>query len=112
VGVIPPNPAELLFSPMLEKLIGELRESYDVVFLDCPPVELVADTNVIARWADMTIFVVRAGLMLRDMLPNIDEFYTEKKFNNMVMLLNGTEAENSRYGYGYGYGYKYNGYSD
>lgn len=114
VGVIPPNPAELLFSPLLEKLIAELRENYDIVLLDCPPVELVADTNVIARWADMTIFVVRAGLMLRDMLPNIDEFYTEKKFNNMVMLLNGTEAEHSRYGYGYGYGYgyRYNGYSD
>ena len=112
VGVIPPNPAELLFSPLLEKLIAELRKNYDIVLLDCPPVELVADTNVIARWADMTIFVVRAGLMLRDMLPNIDEFYTEKKFNNMVMLLNGTEAENSRYGYGYGYGYRYNGYSD
>ena len=114
VGVIPPNPAELLFSPLLEKLIAELRENYDIVLLDCPPVELVADTNVIARWADMTIFVVRAGLMLRDMLPNIDEFYTEKKFNNMVMLLNGIEAEHSRYGYGYGYGYgyRYNGYSD
>ncbi len=114
VGAIPPNPAELLFSPKLEQLISELRNEYDVILLDCPPVELVADANVIARWADMTVFVVRAGLMVRDMLPSIDSFYTEKKFNNMVLLLNGTETENSRYGYGYGYGYgyHYSGYTD
>ncbi len=113
VGAIPPNPAELLFSPKLEQLITELREQYDVIFLDCPPVELVADANVIARWADSTLFVIRAGLMVRDMLPSIDEFYTEKKLNNMAIVLNGTETERSRYGYGYGYGYGYNygGYS-
>lgn len=114
VGAIPPNPAELLFSPKLEQLISELREQYDVVFLDCPPVELVADANVIARWADMTLFVIRAGLMVRELLPSIDEFYTDKKFNNMAIVLNGTETEHSRYGYGYGYGYgySYGGYSD
>ena len=122
VGAIPPNPAELLFSPKLEQLLNELRESYDVIFLDCPPVELVADANVIARWADMTVFVIRAGLMVRDMLPSIDSFYTEKKLRNMAILLNGTETEHSRYGYsygysygygyGYGYGYHYGGYSE
>lgn len=107
VGTIPPNPAELLFSPRLEQLLNELRESYDIIFLDCPPVELVADANVIARWADMTVFVIRAGLMVRDMLPSIDEFYTEKKLKNMAILLNGTETEHSRYGYSYGYSYGY-----
>ena len=118
VGTIPPNPAELLLSPRLEQLLNELRAHYDVIFLDCPPVDIVADTSVIAKWADMTVFVIRAGLMDRDMIPVVEGYYNDKKFNNMSIILNGTTSGNSRYGYsrygyhyGYGYGYGYGGYT-
>lgn len=110
VGTMPPNPAELLFSPRLQQLLDELRQQYDLIFLDCPPVEIVADASVIAKWADMTVFVVRAGLMERELLPVIEGYYKDKKFNNMSILLNGTTAAGSRYGYhryGYHYGYAY-----
>ncbi len=110
VGSLPPNPAELLDSPRLKQLIDELRQTYDLVFIDCPPYEIVADTSIIAKWADMTIFVIRAGLLEREMLPVIEEYYTEKKFHNMSLLLNGTVSASSRYGYhryGYHYGYGY-----
>lgn len=110
VGTIPPNPAELLFSDRLQKLLDELREQYDLIFLDCPPVEIVADASVIAKYADMTLFVIRAGLMEREMLPVIEGYYKDQKFRNMSVLLNGTTAAGSRYGYhryGYRYGYAY-----
>ena len=110
VGTIPPNPAELLFSPRLQQLLDDLRQEYDLIFLDCPPVEIVADASVIAKWADMTVFVIRAGLMERELLPVIEGYYKDKKFNNMSVLLNGTTAAGSRYGYhryGYHYGYAY-----
>jgi capsular exopolysaccharide synthesis family protein len=110
VGTIPPNPAELLFSDRLQKLLDELREQYDLIFLDCPPVEIVADASVIAKYADMTLFVIRAGLMEREMLPVIEGYYKDQKFRNMSVLLNGTTAAGSRYGYhryGYHYGYAY-----
>ena len=110
VGTIPPNPAELLFSPRLQQLLDDLRQQFDLIFLDCPPVEIVADASVIAKWADMTVFVIRAGLMEREMLPVIEGYYKDKKFNNMSVLLNGTTAVGSRYGYhryGYHYGYAY-----
>lgn len=110
VGTMPPNPAELLFSPRLQKLLDELRQQYDLIFLDCPPVEIVADASVVAKWADMTVFVVRAGLMERELLPVIEGYYKDKKFNNMSIILNGTTAAGSRYGYhryGYHYGYAY-----
>ena len=110
VGTMPPNPAELLFSPRLQQLLDDLRQQYDLIFLDCPPVEIVADASVIAKWADMTVFVVRAGLMERELLPVIEGYYKDKKFNNMSVLLNGTTAAGSRYGYhryGYHYGYAY-----
>ncbi|MCF0199591.1 MAG: polysaccharide biosynthesis tyrosine autokinase [Bacteroidaceae bacterium] len=109
VGTIPPNPTELLFSERLEKMLQDMRKEYDYIFIDCPPVEIVADTSIIAKWADLTIFIVRAKLMERDMLPTIQDFYDTKKYNNMAVLLNGTEASGSRkYGYRYGYRYGYN----
>ena len=112
IGTIPPNPTELLFTPLLEKMIKTMREEYDYVFIDCPPIEVVADTPIYEQFADRTIFVVRSGLMERSMLPEIDALYKEKKFKNMSLILNGTKARGGRYGshygYGYGYGYGYN----
>lgn len=111
VGTLPPNPTELLFSPRLEQLLEELKKEYDYIFLDCPPVEIVADASIIGKWADMTLFVIRAGLMEREMLPVVNGYYTDHKFNNMAMLLNGTTAAYGRYGYHrYGYHYGYGNY--
>ena len=108
VGAIPPNPSELLYSPRLKAMIDTLRTQYDYVLLDCPPVEVVADAKIINRYADMTVFIIRAGLFERDMLPQIQAFYDTQRYHNMVLILNGTEtALGSRYGYGYGYGYGY-----
>lgn len=112
IGTIPPNPTELLFTPLLEKMIKTMREEYDYVFIDCPPIEVVADTPIYEQFVDRTIFVVRAGLMERSMLPEVDALYKARKFKNMTLILNGTKARGGRYGshygYGYGYGYGYN----
>lgn len=109
VGTIPPNPTELLFVERLEFLLRELRQEYDYIFIDCPPVEIVADAAIINKLADMTLFIIRAGLMDRGMLPEVEKFYTEKKYRNLSVILNGTDGGNGRYGYRYGYkyGYKY-----
>ena len=118
VGTLPPNPSELLFSARMETLLSALRKEYDLIFIDCPPVEVVADTSIIAKWADMTLFIVRAGLMEREMLPVVDGYYTDRKFNNMAVLLNGTTAAYGgrygyhRYGYRYGYHYGYGSYAE
>ena len=116
IGKIPPNPTELLYSPKLKPMFDELREKYDYIFVDCPPVDIVADATIISREADVTLFVVRAGLLERAMLPELEKNYEEKKFNNMAVLLNGTDADQhfgyhrysygyGRYGMGHGYGY-------
>lgn len=112
VGIMPPNPAEILYDERLKEIIDKLREEYDYIFLDCPPVEVVADATVIRNYADMTLFVVRAHLMERAMLHDIDKYYAEQRYPNMVLALNGTDDvyksyTNRRYGYykSYGYGY-------
>ena len=118
VGTLPPNPTELLFSDRLETLLGQLRKEYDYVFIDCPPVEIVADAAIIGKLADMTLFVARAGLLERGMLPEIDKLYAENKFKNLALVLNGTETAYGKYGYhrygyryGYNYGYGYGNYA-
>lgn len=123
MGKTPPNPTELLYSPKLKPMLDELRQHYDYIFVDCPPVEIVADATIISREADVTIFVVRAGLLERSMLPELQKNYDEKRYNNMAMLLNGTDADHhygyrrycygyGRYGYGKRYGYGYYGNSN
>ena len=107
VGTIPPNPTELLFDDRLKQAIDTVREQYDYVLIDCPPIELVADTQIIEKLADRTIFVVRAGLLERSMLAELEKIYGEKKYKNMSLILNGTEGSGGRYGYRYGYHYGY-----
>ena len=108
IGTIPPNPTELLAGERLQTLLADFRTRYDYILIDCPPIELVADTHIIGKYADRTIFVVRAGLLERSMLPELEVLYTEHKFKNMAVLLNGTEGNGSyRYGYHYGYGSSY-----
>lgn len=112
VGTMPPNPAELLYDNRLNHMLVDLKQEYDYIFLDCPPMGIVADSSIIAQYADMTVFVVRADLMEKSMLPVVESYYTEKQFRNMALLLNGTEIYGGygyhRYGsYGYGYGHTY-----
>lgn len=108
IGTIPPNPTELLSGERLQALLADFRTRYDYILIDCPPIELVADTHIIEKYADRTIFVVRAGLLERSMLSELESLYTEHKFKNMAVLLNGTEGNGSyRYGYRYGYHYGY-----
>lgn len=112
VGAIPPNPAELLYSPRLKVLLDQLRDEYDYVLLDCPPVEVIADTKIINRHVDLTLFIIRSGLLEREMLPYIQQFYDNQRYHNMAIILNGTDNSSivgirSNFGYGYGYGYGY-----
>ncbi|MDE6321758.1 MAG: polysaccharide biosynthesis tyrosine autokinase, partial [Muribaculaceae bacterium] len=68
VGTVPPNPTELLESPRFGEMIAKLRDKYDYILIDCPPIEVVADAQIIDQFVDRTIFVVRAGLLERSML--------------------------------------------
>ena len=110
IGTIPPNPTELLEDSKLSMLIEALRPEYDYIFIDCPPVDIVADAQIIEKWADRTIFIVRSGLLDRSMLSELENMYTGKRFKNLSMILNGTESTGGRYGYRYGYHYGYASY--
>ncbi len=110
-GPVPPNPAELLLGNRLDNLVEELKEMYDYVILDNVPSNMVADAAIVNRVADLTIYVVRAGMMDRRQLAEVEKLYTDKKFKNMAVVLNGVKYNRSGYGhYGYYGRYSYYGY--
>ena len=103
-GIQPPNPTEMLLSNRLDKLVEQLKERYDFVFIDSTPAMSVADAVITDRLADLCIYIVREGVLDRRQLPDIERLYREKKFHNMCIVLNGTRTRRHGYGYGYGYG--------
>ena len=108
VGTLPPNPTELLLTERFKAMIEEMRNEYDYIFLDCPPIDVVADASIITEHADMTIFVMRANQMDKGVLPEIESLYKSGKYNHMTMILNCVDIQYKKYGYGkssYGYGY-------
>lgn len=106
-GVIPPNPAELLMTKRIENLFTIVKQEYDIVIVDTAPVNLVTDTLLIGKYADMFMYVVRANYLDKRLLAVPQELYNEKKLPNMAIVLNDTDPKRS-YGYGYGgYGYGY-----
>lgn len=107
VGTVPPNPTELLSGEHMRELVMKMRTRYDYIFIDCPPVDVVADTQILGKLNDRTLFVVRSGLLERSMLSQLDKAYKEQRFKNMSVILNGTAVEKHRYGYRYGYHYGY-----
>ena len=106
-GSIPPNPAELLMSERLETLIEQLKKRYDYVVLDNVPALVVADAAIANRVADITIYVIRDGMLDRRYLPELEALHKEGKFRNMCVVLNDVQDRGGKYGYGYGNGYGY-----
>ena len=110
IGTLPPNPTELLLSDRFKEMIEQMRSEYDYIFLDCPPIDIVADSSIVTELADMTVFVMRAGQMDKKVLPNIEDLYASDKYKHMTLILNGVDIKYKKYGYGkssYGYGYGY-----
>lgn len=108
-GAIPPNPGELISREQLDHAIALLREHYDYVIVDTPPVGLVSDTLSAARVADMTIMVCRADYSPRNNFQLINALHHDNKMPKITLVLNGIDLKKRKYGYYYGYG-KYSKY--
>ncbi|MGZ3751554.1 MAG: CpsD/CapB family tyrosine-protein kinase, partial [Mucilaginibacter sp.] len=106
-GPIPPNPAELLTNGRIKILLDYLKENFDYIVLDAPPVGLVTDAQILGAYADVTLFIVRHNYTAKNSIQKIDAFYRSGKFNHLNIVLNSIDLQ---IGYGYGYGYGYGGY--
>lgn len=104
-GPMPPNPSELLLSPKFDEFLVELKKTYDVIFLDSPPVGLVTDGILVMKKADLPIYVVRADYSRRSYLKSVHSLISNNKFEHLSVILNGVKSGKGAHGYGYGYGY-------
>lgn len=97
IGHRPPNPAELLENGRLQTLLREAKQDYQIIMVDCPPVNVVVDTQIINQYVDRTLFVVRAGLLEKSAVKDIENIVAQGKLKNVTLLLNGTLTEFSSY---------------
>ncbi|GAA4943078.1 tyrosine-protein kinase domain-containing protein [Algibacter agarivorans] len=105
-GPIPPNPSELLMGDNMKELIGILRQKYDMIVLDSPPLGLVTDALELSQYADATLFVIRLNYTKKGMLELVNAKYKTGELKNISYILNFYKHKKG-YGYGYDYGYGY-----
>ncbi|MGK0428259.1 MAG: Mrp family chromosome partitioning ATPase [Ulvibacter sp.] len=98
-------------SDRMELLIEKLKEQYDYIILDSPPLGLVSDSMELIKFADATIYMVRQNYTRRGMFTVINEKYNRGEVTNVSYVLNFFE-DKAKYGYGDGYGYGHDYYDD
>ena len=108
-GAIPPNPTELLARKSLDDAIELLKKDYDYIVLDTAPIGMVTDTQLIARVADISVYVCRADYTHKNDYQLINELYANKRLPGLCTVINGLDMKKKKYGYYYGYG-KYGRY--
>lgn len=104
-GPIPPNPSELLSSERMNTFVQSVRNAYDIVVLDVPPILEVPDTQVLSAHLDGLVLVVREGKTRKDDVARTVDMLRLSKTNILGYVMNDHKGKNSGYGYGYGYGY-------
>lgn len=104
-GTAIPNPAELMMSTKVGQLMGELRNKFDYIVVDSPPVGQVADVYNLVPYSDSSIYIVRYDYTFKDQLAIIEDIYQNNKLNQPLIVMNDAKKTN---GYVHGYGYGYN----
>ncbi len=94
-GSIPPNPAELLGSPGMEKLIEFLESTADLIFFDTPPVLPVTDAPVLAARLDGVLLVVSAGDVSREAVIQAKKALEKVNARILGIILNKAELHGS-----------------
>ncbi|MFY7812023.1 MAG: tyrosine-protein kinase family protein, partial [Flavobacterium sp.] len=110
-GPIPPNPSELILSDKMGELIQELKNKYDYILLDTPPVGLVSDALQLSDYSDFTLYIIRQNYSKKDMIKLLNTRNDRGELKNISIILNGY-LSNAKYGNSYGYGYGYGSYGE
>jgi succinoglycan biosynthesis transport protein ExoP len=108
-GPIPNNPSELLETQRVEKLLAELRQRYDRVVLDCPPISAVSDPLVMGSRADGVVFVMKFKKIRREHARRSVQRIQDAGIQIVGVLLNDIDFE-GRDSYYYSYYYYQNQY--
>ncbi|MBI2968091.1 MAG: polysaccharide biosynthesis tyrosine autokinase [Bacteroidetes bacterium] len=109
VGTIPPNPSELILSSLIPSLIANLKNDYDYIIFDTPPIGMITDSQILMRFSDINVFIINARKTNKNDITATHMFQEENKFGNISFILNNVKVSKSRYYYRYyRYNYSYN----
>ncbi|MDH5674596.1 MAG: polysaccharide biosynthesis tyrosine autokinase [Myxococcales bacterium] len=109
-GPIPPNPSELLHTHAFERLVATLRERYDQVIFDSPPLTVVTDAAVVAPQIDGAILVIHSQRTTRDAAQSALRMLRDVGANITGAVMNDVDLASRKYGYGGYYYYGKGGY--
>lgn len=111
-GPIPPNPAEIILNERTTEFFDKLKKEFDYIILDAPPIGVVTDAQLLAKYTDTTLYVIRHGVTYKKQLDIPTDLEKHKKLPNISLIVNGIQIRRyggyggyGGYGYGYGYGY-------
>jgi capsular exopolysaccharide synthesis family protein len=108
-GPVPPNPAELLTAPRFAELLALLREQYDFVLIDTPPLLAVTDPSVVAPRVDGVLLTIRLTKNGRPAAERAKEVLAALGATVLGVVINGADRGRGMDPYGYGYTYGHNG---
>ena len=106
-GTIPPNPSELLASDRMKRFVEECAKRYDYVIIDTPPINTVADAQIISTFVDGVVLVAKSGNTTSDELNTAIEAVSRAGGNLCGVVLNDLNMKSVKYSYKYKYGDKY-----
>ncbi len=119
-GPVTPIAAELLIGKNIDSFIEEVRNAYDIVILDTPPLGIIHDAITLSKYADNFFYIMRSGISVKGYIEYINGIVEEHNVKNISMVLNGLPVSKhsgyhysrygshyGKYGYGYGRGYGY-----
>jgi capsular exopolysaccharide synthesis family protein len=104
-GPTPPNPAELLLTKRFKQVLEELKERYDLILLDSPPLQAVSDAVVLSRLSDGVVLIAEAGKTHREALVRSARQLRDVDAHIVGVILNDLDLSDRRYGYYSYYGY-------
>ena len=81
-----------------------LKNKFDYIIIDAPPIGIVADAQLLSQFADMCVYVVRQNYTLKTQLTIVKELQVDSKMKKLSIVVNDIDYSKG-YGYGYGYGY-------
>ncbi|MEK6446649.1 CpsD/CapB family tyrosine-protein kinase [Priestia aryabhattai] len=101
-GPIPPNPSELLASKQMTEVLSEMKEQFDMVIFDTPPILAVADAQILANQVDASLLIVSSAKTEKDAALKAKDLLTQAKSKLLGAVLNNRKMEEGNYYYYYG----------